>query len=316
LVHRCRSVLVTGGAGFIGSHLVDRLVADGYEVRVLDNLLTGKVENIRGHLGKKDFHFIEGDVCDPSTLRRALKGIDVVFHEAALVSVSGSIAEPLKTNEVNTTGTLMLLKESVRSGVQRLIFASSSSIYGDQGKKPIKEDVTPKPLSPYAVSKLAAEKYCLVFDQLGQLETVCLRYFNVYGQRQRHSPYSGVITIFMERLRRKHPPVIHGDGTQTRDFVSVCDVVQANMLAMTVKNAAGEAFNIGTGHRTSICRLAEILIEASGRKNLRPICVSPRLGDIKHSCADIQKARRVLGYSPKIALEHYINEVTRPREDP
>jgi len=303
---KAKRALVTGGAGFIGSHLVDRLIEDRYEVRVLDNLSTGSLENIKGHLGRRGFHFMKGDIANPSALRRALKSIQVVFHEAALTSVPESISDPIATNEVNTTGTLKLLEASVKCGVQRLIYASSASIYGEQRKQPVKEDSTPRPMSPYAVSKLAAENYCMTFNKLHGLETVCLRYFNVYGPRQNFNSYSGVVAIFQDRVRRNRPPIIHGDGTQTRDFVSVLDVVEANMLAMKTKNAAGEIFNVGTGRRTSILRLAEMIIRASKNSHLRPIHAPTRLGDVKHGYADIRKARTRLGYSPSVLLDRYI----------
>lgn len=315
LVRKHRSVLVTGGAGFIGSHIVDRLIAYGYEVRVLDNLSTGRLENIRRHLGRKGFHFMKGDLTSPSVLKRALKGVEIVFHEAAIASVPKSIADPVLTNEVNTTGTLRLLETSARHGVRRLIYASSSSIYGEQGRQRIKEDSVPRPLSPYAVSKLAAEKYCLTFDELGKLEAVSLRYFNVYGPRQGYGPYGGVITAFVRRMLRGQPPIIFGDGGQTRDFVSVYDVVNANILAMTVKNVAGEVFNIGTGLRTCISKLADMIIEASGKENLRPIHSPPRPGDVRHSCADIGKASRMLGYQPNVMLGDFVHELVRKNEE-
>lgn len=314
MVRKYGPVLVTGGAGFIGSHIVDRLMADGCEVRVLDNLSTGKLSNIRRHIGKKGFRFVKGDITDQSVLRKALNGVEIVFHEAARANITDSLANPLQTNEVNTTGTLRLLKTSADKGVSRLIYASSSSIYGEACEQPVKEDAAPQPLSPYAVSKLAAEKYCLCFNHLGKLEAVSLRYFNVYGPRQSYGPYSGVMTAFLERLRRKQAPIIYGDGEQTRDFVNVRDVVQANIVAMNAKNAAGETFNIGTGLRTSINRLAETVIEASGRKDLIPIHAPARSGDVRDSCADIEKARRVLGYSPNFTLENYISELTRERK--
>jgi UDP-glucose 4-epimerase len=307
---------VTGGAGFIGSHIVDRLMADGYEVRVLDNLSTGRLSNIRKHIRSRRFRFIRGDITDQSVLRKVLNGVKVVFHEAAQANITASVRDPLPTNDVNTTGTLRLLKTSTDKGVRRFIYASSSSIYGETGEQPVKEDAAQQPVSPYAVSKLAAEKYCLCFDHLGKLDAVALRYFNVYGPRQSYGPYSGVMRAFLERLRRNEPLIIHGDGEQTRDFVNVLDVVQANMAAMNVEEAAGEAFNIGTGQRTSIDRLAEMVIEASGRKDLMPVHAPARSGDVRHSCADIEKARRVLGYSPNVTLENYINEVTRERRPP
>jgi len=310
LVRKYDRVLVTGGAGFIGGHIVDRLMADGYEVRVLDNLSTGKLSNIRKHLGSRRFQFIKGDITDQSVLRKVLNGVKVVFHEAAQANITASVRDPLPTNDVNTTGTLRLLKISADKRVRRLIYASSSSIYGETGEQPVKEDAAQQPVSPYAVSKLAAEKYCLCYDHLGEVEAVALRYFNVYGPRQSYGPYTGVMTGFLERLRRNQPLVIYGDGEQTRDFVNVLDVVQANMAAMNVEEVAGEAFNIGTGQRTSINRLAEIFIQASGKKDL-PLTHAPaRSGDVRHSYADIEKARRVLSYSPNVTLAKYINETS------
>ncbi len=309
LVRKYGPVLVTGGAGFIGSHLVDRLMAEGYEVRVLDNLSTGKLGNIRRHIRSKNFHFTKGDITDQSVLRKTLKGVQVVFHEAARAKIAESITDPLRTNDVNVTGTLKLLKMSAENRVLRLIYASSSSIYGETGQQAVNEDTTPQPLSPYAVSKLAAEKYCLCFDHLGKLETVSLRYFNVYGPRQSSGPYSGVMTAFLERLRRRQPPIIYGDGEQTRDFVNVHDVIQANMTAMNAKNAAGEAFNIGTGQATSISRLAEMIVEADASKNLSPIHAPARPSDVRHSCANIEKAKRILGFSPNVTLEDYIRSL-------
>jgi UDP-glucose 4-epimerase len=314
LVRKYDRVLVTGGAGFIGSHIVDRLMADGCEVRVLDNLSTGKLSNIKKHVGSRRFRFIKGDITDQSMLRKALNGIEIVFHEAAQVNITASVRDPLPTNDVNTTGTLRLLKTSTDKGVRRFIYASSSSIYGETGEQPVKEDAAQQPVSPYAVSKLAAEKYCLCFDHLGKLDAVALRYFNVYGPRQGYGPYSGVMTAFLERLRRNQPLIIHGDGEQTRDFVNVQDVVQANILAMTTEKGAGEAFNIGTGQRTSVNKLAEMVIEASGKKDLTPTHASARSGDVRHSCADTEKARRVLGYSPNVTLRSYISEVTLERK--
>ncbi|MFH0848764.1 MAG: NAD-dependent epimerase/dehydratase family protein, partial [archaeon] len=298
------------GAGFIGSHIVDRLVSDGCRVKVLDDLSTGSLRNIEGHLNREGFQFMEGNITEQSTLRKALEGVEVVFHEAALASIPDSMEDPVRTNEVNTTGTLKLIKASIECGVHRLIFASSSSIYGDRARPVrIKEDSTLNPVSPYAVSKLAAEQYCLTFTKLGKLEAVSLRYFNVYGPRQRYGPYSGVITIYHDLIRKNQPPIIYGDGEQTRDFVNVKDVVAANILAMTVRNASGEAFNIGTGHSTSIHKLAEMFTQAGENKRLRPLGAPRRPGDVRHSCADIQKARRILGYSPSASLKEYINEL-------
>ncbi len=286
-------------------------MADRYQVRVLDNLSTGNLANIQAHLGRKTFQFIKGDITNPSTLKRALKGIQVVFHEAAQVSVSDSFRNPTRASEINTTGTLRLLEASAECGVQRLIYASSASVYGDQGGGRVKEDATLKPMSPYAVSKLAAENYCSLFNQLGSLETVSLRYFNVYGPRQGVNQYSGVITLFQDTVRRNKPPIIYGDGKQTRDFVHVLDVVKANIFAMKTKKAAGEIYNIGTSQKTSILTLAKMIIQASGNKQLRPIPLPARSGDIKHSCADIGKARTYLRYSPRITLRDCLAELTQ-----
>lgn len=295
-------ILVTGGAGFIGSHLVDRLLSDSFKVMVIDNLCTGRLENIAHHQNREDFHFIQGDVRNFKLVKRVMKDVDVVFHEAALVSVTRSVENPVLTNEVNVTGTLTLLKACLDSNVRRFIHASSSSVYGETETLPKHEALTPQPISPYAVSKLASESYVNVFHKVYGLETMCLRCFNVYGARQTYGPYSGVITIFMNRLLSDQPPIIYGDGEQTRDFTNVQDVVDANMLALTSKSAVGEVFNIATGVATTINQLTKMLQEITGKLDLKPVYTSPRPGDIRHSFADISKAKKVLGYYPKVSL--------------
>ncbi|MEM3641846.1 MAG: SDR family oxidoreductase [Candidatus Bathyarchaeia archaeon] len=297
--------LVTGGAGFIGSHITDELIEMGCEVFVVDNMFTGKLENIKHLADNRLFHFIKGDVRDLDFAKKAVKNAeaDVVFHQAALVSVSRSIEDPQFTNEVNVGGTLNLLLACLDSNVDYFIYASSSSVYGETGKLPKDELQPSNPISPYGVSKMAAENYVRVFHEVYGLNTVSLRYFNVYGPRQTYGPYSGVISIFVNRLLRNEPPIIYGDGEQMRDFTYVKDVAKANLLAMNNKRAVGEVFNVATGKPTTIKRLAEILLEITGKKHLNPIYAEPRPGDIKQSYADISKAKEILRYFPEVSLE-------------
>jgi len=302
-------VLVTGGAGFIGSHIVDELLADGLEVSVLDDLSSGKMKNMEKHLNGKNFQFMKGDIRDERTAKQAVNDVDAVFHEAALVSVTRSVENPLLTNEVNVAGTLNLLKASSDASVKRFIYASSSSVYGETETLPKKETVPTRPISPYAASKLAAENYCKAFYKVYGLETVSIRYFNVYGPRQTYGPYSGVITIFINRLLNDEPPIIYGDGMQTRDFTDVQDAVQASLLSLNCKNAVGEEFNVATGQQTTINQLAQTLLNLAGKTSLQPIHAEPRPGDIKHSYADISKAKKILGYEPKITLKEGLNKL-------
>jgi len=302
------NILVTGGAGFIGSHIVNRLLNSGFEVTVIDNLSTGRLENIEYNSGQ-NFHFIRGDIRDFDLIKRVVRNIDAVFHEAAFVNVVSSFKDPLTTQDVNVTGTLNLLKNCLDSDVKRLIFASSASIYGETEVLPVKEDMIPKPLSPYAVSKLAAENYTKLFFEAYGLETVCLRYFNVYGPKQGSGPYSGVIQIFINRALHEHPLIVHGNGEQTRDFVSVQDVVDANILALRNKNAVGQVFNIGTGTSTSINQLAKTILQILRKESLNPIYTDSMPSNILASYADISKARRVLGYNPKITLKEGITQL-------
>lgn len=316
MARRYSKILVAGGAGFIGSHLVDRLLDEGFDVTVLDNFYTGQMENIENHTLASNFHLVKGDIRNFRLVKNVVKDIDAVFNDAALVSVPRSVENPLLANEVNVTGALNLLKASLDSGVKRFIQASSASAYGDTTTLPVHEELPQKPISPYAVAEVAAENYARVFYKVWGLETVSLRYFNVYGPRQVHSPYSGATTIFVNRLLRDQVPMIKGDGEQTRDFVYVKDVVSANMLALTVKDAVGEVFNVATGETTTINKLVQTLQKIMKKTDLKPIHKEPAPGDIRYSYASIEKARRILGYEPKFTLERGLKELVdwyRPR---
>jgi len=294
-------VLVTGGAGFIGSHLAERLLGEGHEVRVLDNFSTGRRENLEAVLSQVDL--IEGDIRDPGLVRRAMRGVEVVFHQAALRSVPHSVDHPGPTNEVNVGGTLNVLLAARDSGVRRVVYASSSSVYGNSRQLPKRESQTPRPVSPYAVTKLAGEMYCSTFYQLYGLETISLRYFNVFGPRQDpDSPYAAVIPRFMAALLRREAPIIYGDGLQTRDFTYIENVVQANILALRASAGLGEAFNVACGERVSVLHLAHSLM-ALLEAPVEPVHTAPRPGDVRHTLADISRARRILGYRPSVDFE-------------
>jgi len=301
---------VTGGAGFVGSHLVDRLLGEGFEVRVIDDLSGGCLENLAGAFGRKGFSFVKGDIRDLKLVSEVLEGVDVVFHEAAFISVARSVKEPLLTNDVNVSGTLNLLKASVDANVKRFVYASSCAVYGEKSS-PITEKDPADPISPYSVSKLSAETYVRTFYKVYGLKTTSLRCFNIYGPRQSFdvgNPYCGVVTVFLNRLSRNLPLTIYGDGEQTRDFAHVKDVVDAYMLAVNCDGAAGEVFNIGIGKSTSINKLADLLGKLMHRK-VRKEYADPRPGDILRSCANIDKAKRILHYSPKVPLEKGLKEL-------
>ena len=292
--------LVTGGAGFVGSNIVEALVADGEEVIVLDNLSTGRRENIR-HLASK-IRFIEGDICEAATAAEAMRGVDFVIHQAALPSVPRSVAEPLKSNRAQVDGTLNVLIAARDAGVRRVVYAGSSSVYGDTEQMPKTESMPPNPLSPYAVGKLTAEYYCKVFHALYGLETVALRYFNVFGPRQDPaSQYSAVIPLFISAILDGRRPTIHGDGLQSRDFTYVGNVVRANLLACTAEGAAGEVINVACGERTTVLDIANHVADIVG-VDIQPEHTAPRPGDVRHSRADITKARRLLGYEPAVGV--------------
>jgi len=298
--------LITGGAGFIGSHLVEELVARGETVRVLDNFSTGKRENLEGWLDK--IELIEGSVEDRKICKKAVQGVEFVLHQAALCSVPRSVENPLATNATNVTGTLNMLWACKEAGLGRFVCAGSSSAYGDSEVLPKVESMTPKPCSPYAVSKLVKEHYCMVFYRLYGLETVVLRYFNVYGSRQdADSPYAAVIPSFVQALIRGRRAKIYGDGEQSRDFTYVKDCVQANLLACQETRAAGQVFNIASGKRTVINDLYERIAGLLDRRE-RPTHEAPRPGDVRHSLADISKARKLLGYEPRYTIDQGLSE--------
>jgi dTDP-glucose 4,6-dehydratase len=309
---KASKVLVTGGAGFIGSHLVDRLLSEDFEVTILDDFSSGQMQNISANINSEEFHLARGDVRDASIVKKVIADVDAVFHEAALVDVQLSIQNPILFNDVNIVGTLNLLKASLDSDVKRFVFASSAAVYGDSKPARKSENTPCEPISPYAVSKLAAENYVKVFNELYGLETVSLRYFNVYGPRQfAGSSYNAVITAFISRVLNGQPPVIHGDGKQTRDFVHVDDVVSANMLALKNKNAVGEVFVIANGTAISVYELAKRLQKITNTERLKPIFAEPRVGDIKHCSADISKAEKLLGFRPKIRLEDGLSSLVK-----
>jgi len=302
-------VLVTGGAGFIGSHLVEALVKAKHDVVVLDDLSTGHESNLAAVKGK--IRFIKGDICDESALRKAVSGQEYVFHLAAVPSVPYSIEEPLETQEINTTGTLKLLIASKEAKVKRFIYASSAAVYGDEPSLPKTESSPLRPQTPYALQKLASEQYTLMFSKIYGMETVALRYFNVYGPRQDpKSPYSGVITKFVTCLKKGEQPTIFGDGMQTRDFVYVTDVVQANLKAMTASHASGKVFNIATGVQVSIKEMLAHLNEVLGTK-IAPKYSAKQAGDILHSVADISEAKKVLHFHPDVPFHEGIDQTVK-----
>jgi UDP-N-acetylglucosamine/UDP-N-acetyl-alpha-D-glucosaminouronate 4-epimerase len=291
--------LVTGGAGFIGSHLVDALLARGDDVIVLDNLATGRLDNVAGAAA-----FVEGDVADPGAVATAVEGCEVVFHQAALGSVARSVDHPLASDESNVRGTLAVLDGARRAGARRVVLASSSSVYGGARRVPTPESAPLAPRSPYAVTKLAGEHYARVHGELHGLETVALRYFNVFGPRQRlDGPYAAVIPLFVDALLRGEPPVLHGDGGQSRDFTYVADAVQANLRAAAAPAdaCAGRAFNVGRGESVT---LLDLLGLVAGEVGVRAVAVhaAARPGDVRRSHADIGAARRDLGYAPTVPL--------------
>jgi len=323
-----KKVVVTGGAGFIGSHLAYELVRRGYHVTILDDLSTGYRENIAALINPTNFtnrllpgqarvktrvsptkhgsaNFVQGSITNLPLLQETFREVDFVFHQAAIPSVPRSIKDPRSSHETNITGTLNVLLAARDNNVRKVVYASSSSVYGDTPTLPKKEDMPPDPQSPYAVTKLAGEYYCQVFREIYGLPTVCLRYFNVYGPRQDpNSQYAAVIPRFIKRVSQGSSPIIFGDGEQTRDFTFIKDVVQANILAAE-SNASG-IFNIGKGQRTTINQLAELIIGLIGN-NIKPIHEEPRPGDIKHSLASISRAR-TFAYNPRYTLEKGLTE--------
>lgn len=294
--------LVTGGAGFIGSNIVERLVAQGETVRILDNFATGRRENLRDFEGKATL--IEGDLCDLPTVQTATAGVDYVLHQAAIPSVPRSVKDPIGSNRANVDGTLNLLVAARDAGVKRLVFAASSSAYGNTRRLPKVETIRPDPLSPYAAAKLVGEYYCKIFTEVFGFETISLRYFNVFGPRQDPtSQYAAVIPLFITAMLRGQQPTIFGDGEQSRDFTFVENVVHANLLATKApKKACGQVLNTACGDRKTLNQLVAILNELLGT-NIKPVYAPPRAGDVLHSHADIRRAQKLLGYQPQVTFE-------------
>ncbi len=298
--------LVTGGAGFIGSHIVERLLRDGHSARAFDNLTSGKRENLAGIAGAE---LVVGDIRDADALARAMEGCDLVFHQAAIVSVPYSIEHPHESLDVNLRGTLNVLEAARHTKAKRVVMASSAAIYGEDPSQPKRESMTPSPISPYGLEKLASEHYLTMWTHLFGVETVALRYFNVFGPRQDpSSAYSGVISVFVDRILRGAPLSIFGDGEQFRDFVYVANVVDANMLAATRANVSGRAYNVGCGEKTTLNALAQMLGRIAGRE-VKPRHEAARIGDIRESIADITRARAELGYAPAIGVEEGLREL-------
>jgi len=346
-VKQHRTAVVTGGAGFIGSHLAEALLEQGWHVTIVDDLSTGRLENIAGLLPPTSHHpsvgsrqsavnsqestvnsrqsavpppdhrlstidFVEGSVTDLSLLQDVFRGAECVFHQAALARVPRSIEDPLTTNDVNIRGTLNVLWAAKQGGVRKVVYASSSSVYGNTLTLPQREEMPPNPLSPYALTKLAGEHYCSIFRQIYGLPTVCLRYFNVYGPRQDpESQYATAVAAFIGRLSQDLPPIIYGDGEQTRDFTFVRDVVDANILAL--RNGVEGVYNIGAGRNVSINQLAETIIGLMG-KNFKAVHEPPRPGDPRHTLADVSKAK-TFGYEPKYDLKTGLGEVIQSAVD-
>jgi len=296
-----RRFLVTGGAGFIGSHIAETLVQRGDGVRVLDNLSAGYLSNLEGLRGR--IEFLEGDVTDAATVARAVEGVDCIFHEAALASVPLSVERPLESHAACATGTLTLLDAARRAGVRRVVYAASSAAYGDQPTSSKRETDLPAPLSPYAAAKVAGELYCQAFWASFGLEAVAIRYFNVFGPRQDpHSQYSAVIPLFITTMLAGQQPLIYGDGRQSRDFSFVANVVHANLLAADAPAVAGRTINAADGRSIDLLALLEALNRLLGTK-LKPQFAPPRPGDVRESQADISLARRLLGYEPQVDFE-------------
>lgn len=289
---------ITGGAGFIGSHIAQRLAGEGHGVVVFDNLSSGKLENLAPF--RESVQFVEGDIRDHDAVERAMQGCDTVFHQAALVSVPYSVDHPQETHDVNLQGTLNVLEAARAAKAKRLVFASSAAIYGDDPELPKNEDMLPSPISPYGIEKLSGEYYLSVWARLFGLETVALRYFNVFGPRQDpSSPYSGVISIFVDRYLKGQVPKIFGDGEHCRDFVYVGNVVDANVRAATTRGVSGRVYNVGCGKRTTLNALAKELMRLTGATT-SPEHAPERAGDIRESVASIERARKELGYDPQV----------------
>jgi nucleoside-diphosphate-sugar epimerase len=293
--------VVTGGAGFIGSHIASALAASGARVRIVDDLSTGHRENIEEIKG--DVDFVNGSVADEALLKKVLDGVELVFHEAAIPSVPRSVENPRQSHTASVDGTFSLLLAARDRKVRRLVYAASSSAYGDQPTLPKSEEMLPDPLSPYAVAKLVGEYYCQVFTRVYGLETISLRYFNVFGPRQDPgSQYSGVVSRFISTLLTNERPVIYGDGEQSRDFTYIDNVVDANLKAANATAGIGKVLNVANGERITLNQLLEELKELTGKPEITAEYREPRVGDVRHSLADISQARKLLGYQPSVGL--------------
>jgi UDP-N-acetylglucosamine/UDP-N-acetyl-alpha-D-glucosaminouronate 4-epimerase len=293
--------LVTGGAGFIGSHIASTLAKSGARVRIIDDLSTGYRENL-DEIGS-DIDFVEGSIADPATLKRALDGVELVFHEAAIPSVPRSVEDPIQTHIASVDGTFSLLLAARDNKVRRFVYAASSSAYGDQPTLPKSEEMLPDPLSPYAVAKLVGEYYCQVFTRVYGLETVCLRYFNVFGPRQDPgSQYSGVVSRFISTLMSNERPVIFGDGEQSRDFTYIANVVEANMKAASTIAGVGKVINVANGERVTLNELLKEIQNLTNTGHLQADYLETRVGDVRHSLADVTRAREMLDYQPLVGL--------------
>jgi nucleoside-diphosphate-sugar epimerase len=301
-------ILVTGGAGFIGSHLINELLKKGHSVVVLDNLSSGKKQNLEKAFSNEDFTFILGDIRDDAALKDALKGVNAVAHLAALIDVTSSVTDPVTTNDVNVAGTLKVLQSAVKGNVSKFVFASSTAVYGEAKVLPITEETPLNPISPYAASKVAGEAYCKSFQSCFGLNTVILRFFNVYGPRSENSPYSGVITKFLRQALKNEALNIYGDGEQTRDFIHVNDIVAALILALENPKVGGETFNVCTGVQTSINELANT-INLITERNLNPEYSSARTGEIRFSYGDPSKAEDKLEFKSKVSLKEGITQL-------
>ena len=302
-----KKILITGAAGFIGSNLTDKLLELGASVIGIDNFFNGNRTNLESALKNKNFQFYKGDIRDFNFLLEISRDIEIIYHQAAFTSVPQSILMPETCSDININGTLNILNIARKNDIKKVIFASSSSVYGNISSLPSNEEMERKPISPYGVTKLTCESYMLVYSQIYGIKTLTLRYFNVYGPRQKDSPYSGVIAIWLGRIRRNEDLIVFGDGNNSRDFTYVKDVVQANILA-SKKDISGEILNIGAGSPITLTELAKLMLKISSKENLKIRYTEPRAGDIVNSYADISKAKKVLGFQPQFNQEEGLKD--------
>lgn len=305
------SILVTGGAGFIGSHTVEALLKSNVKTWILDDLSSGSTRNLSSCKHNPRMRFVRGSIADFQKVQLLARKVDAIVHLAAQISPFVSMTYPQTTNATNVDGTLNILRAAVKEKIQKVILASSSSVYGDVKSRYVNEELPTNPITPYGASKLAAEKYCGAFYRSYGMPTLSLRYFNVYGERQSSNPYSGVIAIFAKALIDGHRPIIFGDGYQTRDFIHVSDVARANVRALESKTGYGDAFNVGTGKPTTVKRLVDLLRQIVGKKEIQPVFKRNRPGDIRDSCADLAKTRSTLRFIPQVDLKTGLTQLTK-----